>query len=77
MSPKRGDKITPQERAYLGDSAMVTRRVQWKTIRARKTKETGDLPQDGVIAAVSFIIQGIIPREQKWAEGIIWDLKHR
>lgn len=77
LYPKLSDAMKPPGFAILGDSAFVseTRVVQGKIVRGRKSSETRKNPESVEMAAVDFLIQGILPSERQSAEWGVRALK--
>lgn len=67
-SKKLSDEMTPPGMAILGDSALVNCENSGKVTRMRKMKETSDIPETTVLAALDNIMQRILPRERQSAE---------
>lgn len=75
LYPKLEDEMTPPGFSIFGDSAFVTRTMEGKLVRSRKTNETSDIPKDAVLAAVDIIMQRVMPSERQSAEWGIRSLK--
>lgn len=69
--PKLDNAMTPQGCAFLGDRKFVCAlsKPGGQFVRARKTKESGDLPESAALAAVDSVLQRLFLSEgqsKKW-----------
>lgn len=75
--PKLWDDMTSPGYAILGDSAFVTRSMEEKVVRARKTNESRDISKGSYLSVVDMIMQRVLPSERQSAEWVIRALKRQ
>lgn len=62
------DVHAPLGCAMLGESAFVTRNINGRIVRSRKTTENAEIPSDKVIDETDLILQRVVLSELQSAE---------